>query len=802
MRRVIVLGSFLSLITSLTLLSGVEAATVADLLGQARQAQGQARSLKSGGTGEKIRATEILGPIVLGLVGASDLSQAAQSQRATVREVYDILNSPLEDIYESAFSHINAMQKSIMDQDGDLEALYETREWKDAQTVASQSLYFLNWLRFIGSFVSDGQKRKELLQKASDGFSEFTGGQHWTPLKRESLFGRALCEKELRQFDWAIRDLELLLGDTGLPSDMDRKVRSTLADAKARRSSKGSEPDDEPAAAPPPPTPDDMAKAYLQKAQSLFDQSQKETGEKREKTRLEARAYLEEVKKKWETWKERAEAVEKAELTAEEVAAIEEEKNPFLPWKEALEHLRQSDYVAAVPLLKNVLTSNDPRAAAYRRDARYYLGVGLFQQKEYRAAMTQLEEFFGNDGAPPRYGADAAYLRFKASEALYSKGATEETTKLYLDATKDMLRRYPNHKSAFEAYFRLGEYEQSHGNYIVATDYYQKVTGDVPFRVRADYATLQSYFSLVDALEEKKAIPISENDLWKRIAPSIQSFWKSSAALEQNPTQTQQMPLREYRGRVTFLNTILLAKNMDANAGAIITLLADFEKKYPEQEKAFEAVARTRIIALQKTGQFAELEKSIDAIMARYQPAQQQELLKGLPQVVAADVKRLEKQEDKESLLAAKRLLARLYADRLKRGEAFAPEESPDQFKYNLAQLYLDVKDHESASQLYQELRKGGAYSLASLAGLARIAEVKNELPQANTYWEELLKGSQVGDPLWFHGTHGIAQIHAKQNNPEQACRTISAAFVMIKRVTDPGLKKKIQDLSMQTCRK
>ena len=799
MRRVIVFSFFLFLMMNLVCLRLSEAATVSDLLGQARQIQGQVRSLKSGSTENKIRAIEILGPTVLGLVGASDLSQAAQNQRATVREVYELLNTPLEDIYDGAFNHINAMQKSIMDQDGDLEALYETREWKDAQTVASQSLYFLNWLRFIGSFVSDGQKRKELLQKASDGFSEFTVGKQWTPLKRESLFGRALCEKELRQFDWAVRDLELLLEDTNLPSDMDRKVRSTLADAKARRSSKGSDPEDEQA---PPPSPDDMAKAYLQKAQSLFDQSQKETGEKREKTRLEARAYVEEVKKKWETWKERAEAVEKAELTAEEVAAIEEEKNPFLPWKDAMEHLRKSEYVAAVPLLKEVLASNDPRATARRRDALYYLGVGLFQQKEYRDAIAQFNTFFGNDGAPPHYGPDAAYLRFKASEALYSRSATDETTKLYLGATKDLLRRYPNHKSAFEAYFRLGEYEQSHENYLVAADYYQKVTGDLPFRVRADYATLQSYFSLVDALEEKKPIGISENDLWKRIGPSLQSFWKNSAALDQNPAQAQQMPLREYRGRVTFLNTIFLAKNMDANAGAILNLLQDFEKKYPEQEKAFESVARTRLIALQKTGQFAELEKNVETIFARYQPEQQQELLKGLPQVLASDVKRLEKQEDKESLLAAKRTLARLYADRLKRGDAFAPEESPDQFKYNLAQLYLDVKDYDKASQLYLELRKGGAYSLAALAGLARIAEVKNELPQATTYWEELLKGSQVGEPLWFHGTHGIAQIQAKQGSQDQACKTISAAFVMIKRVADPGLKKKIQDLSVQTCKK
>lgn len=800
MRRVIVFGLFFSLIMGLLCLRLAEAATVADLLGQARQAQGQVRSLKSGSTDNKLRAVEILGPVVLGLVGASDLSQAAQSQRATVREVYELLNDPLEDIYDGAFSHINSMQKSIMDQDGDLEALYETREWKDVQTVASQSLYFLNWLRFIGSFVAETQKRKELLQKASDGFSEFTGGQHWTPLKRESLFGRALCEKELRQFDWAVRDLELLLEDTNLPSDMERKARSTLADAKARHSSKGAAQEDE--QAPPPPSPDDIVKAYLQKAQSLFDQSQKETGAKREKTRLEAQAYLEEVKKKGDVWKGRAEAIEKTELTAEEVAAIEEEKNPFLPWKDAMEHLRKSEYVQAVPLLREVLASNDPRATARRRDALYYLGVGLFQQKEYRDAIARLDDFFGNDGTPPRYGPDAAYLQFKASEALYSRSATEETTKLYLGATKDLLRRYPNHKSAFEAYFRLGEYEQSHGNYLVAADYYQKVTGDLPFRVRADYAVLQSYFSLVDALEEKKSIGISEKDLWQRIAPSLQSFWKNSAALDQNPAQAQQVPLRAYRGRVTFLNTIFLAKNMDANAGAIVNLLQDFEKKYPEQEKAFESVARTRLIALQKIGRFTEVEKEVEAISTRYNPEQQQELLKGLPQVLASDVKRLEKQEDKENLLAAKRTLARLYADRLQRGDAFAPEESPDQFKYNLAQLYLDVKDYDKASPLYLELRKGGAYSLPALAGLARIAEVKGELPQAATYWEELLKGSQVGDPLWFHGTHGIAQIQAKQGSQDQACKTISAAFVMIKRVADPGLKKKIQDLSLQTCKK
>jgi hypothetical protein len=645
-----------------------------------------------------------------------------------------------------------------------------------------------------------------LLQQAADGFSEFAVGQQGSQLKRESLFGRALCEKELRQYDWAIRDFELLLQDTALPSDMDRKVRAGLADAKARRTGKGADQEEENKGAPAPPSPDDIARAMLQKAQSLFDRSKKETGEAREKTRWEAIAYLEEVKKKGGTWKDQAETIARAEMTATETALLEEEKNPFPLWKEALEYLRKNEYPQAVPLLKEVVASEDPRAVAHRRDALYFLGVGLFQEKQYRETADRLTEFFSADGTPPRYGPDAAYLRFKAAERLYAntQPPTEEVTKLYLTAIKDFIRRYPNHKSIFEAYFRLGEYEQSREDYLAAVDAYQKVTGDLPFRIRADFATLQSYFALLDAIDEKKNVGISEKDLRQRIAPSLQAFWKDVAALEQNPSQAQQISskdLQDWRGRVTFLNTVFLGKDMDANAATIANLLQDFEKKYPEQKDAFDAVARTRLIVLEKTGRFVDLEKNVDNIFAHYTPEQQKELLKGLDQVLPRDIKKLDKGNDKDDLLAAKRTLARLYTERLKRGEAFAPEESPDQFKYNLAQLYLDVKDYDKAAQLYQELHQG-AYSLASLAGLAQLAAIKGDTNQALSYWDEMLKGTQVGDPLWFRGTYETAQLQASLGNKEQACKTVSSAFVMVGRVGDPGLKKKIQDLSLQTCKK
>jgi tetratricopeptide (TPR) repeat protein len=137
----------------------------------------------------------------------------------------------------------------------------------------------------------------------------------------------------------------------------------------------------------------------------------------------------------------------------------------------------------------------------------------------------------------------------------------------------------------------------------------------------------------------------------------------------------------------------------------------------------------------------------------------------------------------------------------LQRNEGFAEDESPARFKYELAQLYLDVKDYDKATPLYQELQQG-AYSLVSLAGLAQIAEVKGEQEQALSYWEEMLKGTQVGDPLWFRGTFEVAQLHVTIGNTDLACRTISTTRPMLGRLGDQGLKKKIQDFTGQSCGK
>ena len=169
------------------------------------------------------------------------------------------------------------------------------------------------------------------------------------------------------------------------------------------------------------------------------------------------------------------------------------------------------------------------------------------------------------------------------------------------------------------------------------------------------------------------------------------------------------------------MHAVYLSHDMDANAEQIVSFLEGFEEKYPKQPEAFETVARTRLVALQKTGRYTELARDVDTILERYQPDKQEELLAGLSGVLEKDIRKLRRQDDKDSELIAKRTLTRLHEAWLKNDGEFAEDQSPDRFHYDLAQLYLDTQQYDKAELIYKDLeQKQGAYALVAIVGWPR----------------------------------------------------------------------------------
>ena len=135
------------------------AASLAELRAQAQSA---GLSPGSGGAGEQA-ALDRLGRIALAFLDAADGGDAGAAG------TYEAIAGPLERSYESHRQALDRMSQSVIDADGDMDAMAESPTYKEHQALAAQALYYLNWLRYRGALLYGAAKRRELLDKAAAG---------------------------------------------------------------------------------------------------------------------------------------------------------------------------------------------------------------------------------------------------------------------------------------------------------------------------------------------------------------------------------------------------------------------------------------------------------------------------------------------------------------------------------------------------------------------------------------------------------------------------------------------------------
>jgi hypothetical protein len=180
-------------------------------------------------------AVERLSGPALAFVALSDRDSLAGKRGGKARRAaYEAISAPIEDIYELNSGSIERSVQKIIDEDGDLEALYETPAFQESQSVAAHALYLLNWLHYYGARLYEGEERSALLQEARRGFSEFAVGDRRSDLLTESLLGRGLCHLELKELKYAIRDLRAVAEDAEAAAQRRGKARLALLDAHVR----------------------------------------------------------------------------------------------------------------------------------------------------------------------------------------------------------------------------------------------------------------------------------------------------------------------------------------------------------------------------------------------------------------------------------------------------------------------------------------------------------------------------------------------------------------------------------------
>jgi len=791
------------LISGVLIASPVLAQSAGELRLQAKQVAAEIATQKAGGTldvAAQQRAIERLGKLSLAFIELCDRvanSGGESRERDGLRAAYEAVNEPLEGLYTQNSNSLERMAKQVMDADGDLEALYDTPAFKDAQVVATHSLYYLNWLHFYGARLYDGAARRELLEKAQRGFSEFAVGDRRTELLIESLLGRGLCHLELGNVEFAVHDLQAVINDPQTSAERKAKARLALLDGYVRSGN----------AAEALKLSDQMLGSggraqdnliRFLRARALLDAAKKAGGTEAERYRQQALSTMEQLRKAGSGWDEKV-----AALLASSVDDPEKwaggASSPFAKWELAKLLVQKGDYKQAAPLLEGVANSTDADLRKHQGEAHYFLGLAKFQAGDYAAAAADLDVALQED--KPAYGADAAYLRFKALEALVAKDPGQAgLAARYEQAVRDCVEKYPDHKSAFEAQFRLGELLQAQGKFAEAIQAYAQVqrAGDAGFALRAQFATLQCEFELLQAMNQHT--PSAERTrLRGDIAAGLQQFDSPAAQYEQRGGKTDSVPLGQMRAKVAVMKAVQGTLQSPANDQAVLDALTGFEKRFPDQQELLPQVTRLRLVAYQHLGRFADADAEVQThgrlLLAKDGRAPDAKALEELAVGFVREGARRKNAEGPAANQAAEQVALRLYE------LLVADSEGGSKTKLTLARLYENTGAVQKSAALYAEVLQANGDSLAALRGLGRTAETEKHLPAALGYWQRLTKTARAGDLPWYEGSYEVARLTQATGKTQESCAQLQQLKPAIPGLSDADLRQKLDALYKQVCR-
>ena len=765
-----------------------------DLRGSAREIAGEIATQRSGGkldvTAQQ-RAVERLGRLTLSFISLSDRASYAGGEareREGLTGSYEAISTPLQEIYDRNSGTLERLAKQVMDEDGDLEALYETPEFKNAQAVASQALYFLNWLHYYGARLYDGARRTQLLEMAQRGFSEFAVGDRRSDLLVESLLGRGLCHLELGHSEFAVHDLKAVAADPQASPERRSKAQLALLDAYVRAGNVGEALRlSEQLLGSGDRTADNWIR-FL-RIRALLNGVRSAAGADAERYRQQALTLMDQLRRAGPGWEDKVAALAQTGIDTPEKWAGNA-NNPFARWEVAKMLAQKGDYQHAMPLLEQFVNSSDAELRRHQGEAHYLLGLAKFHAGQHQEAADRLEAALQNPS--PSYAADAAYMRFKAYEAVAAKTPEASAAERYERAVRDYLTKYPNHRSAFEAQFRLGELLQARKQFADALGAYAQVKGDPAFELRARFAILQCDFELLQG-DDRRMPEAQRAALVKDIGNGLQLFDQQVAAYESRKGPTDSVPLAQMRAKTTVMKAVY-ATLQEPSDPTVIETLAGFEKKYPEQADLLPQVARLRLATLQRLGRFREAEAEVQQhgplLLASYgAPA--------IEELAVAFVREGAKRNgsgDAAANQAAQQVALRLYE------QLVSDSEGSAKTKLTLARLYENTGDLTKAAALYTEGLQANASSLAALRGLGRIAEAEKRLPDALGYWQQLGKAVRPGDAPWYEASYQVARLTDAMGKKPESCAQLQQLKPAMPGLSDADLRQRLDDLYKQVC--
>lgn len=755
----------------------VHAASLADLRAQAQSA---GLSPGSGGAGEQA-AIDRLGRIALQFL---DVADAGDSGAASA---YEAIAGPLERSYEIHRQALDRMNQSVIDADGNMDAMMESPAYKEHQALAAQALYYLNWLRYRGALFYGGAKRRDLLEKAASGFGEFATAQSDNPIVVESRLGRGLAYLELDHVDWAITDFEAVAQTKNASPERVRKAQLALAEcylrvgrsADALRASKQ---------ALDGATPADLPRARYTRARALLMAAASQPAQKAT-YQGEASSLLAQLQGEGGPWAARASQIVRNGLDNPKNWAGPKAKDvppPPSDWDVTRQLVASGKFKEAIPKLEQVLAATDEENKKNQSEARYLLGLARFRTGDLAGAITVFDQVVEDKSS--KYRDDAGYLRFKASEARYAADPSAANQPAYEQALVAFLREFSKHKAAPEARFRLGELRQRQEKYAEAVVEYEQVKGDQAFEVRARFATAQC---LVKQLEQTPEGQRPDPALMARARAALDAYW--TLTRDRDPKSFGDAPVGDFNGQASLMSAYLVALADKPDYEAALGWLNGFEEKYPKLAANEEPqIVKLRLLALSRLGRLepAAVEAARPAV-ATLDP----NYLDDLATRFLTTAAREQAAGHAEAAAAGKAAALALSEHALKGTDTAAL--SPvvrRRLQSTAASLREEKGDLDAALALYRAVLQEAPDTVSARAGAARILEKQGKIAEARSLWDVIVDGP-AGKQGWLEAHYQSARLSVALGEQARACTVLRKVPTDLLVNTNAETPKKIQEL-------
>ena len=725
----------------------------------------------------KIKAGALLGDIRLLLVDIQSINKKAISKLG---------ESHLESIKEPA-------------------VFFKSDAWQKPHALVSLSSYWLGWNDYYTGLplADDDPRKKKLMEEAISSFSLAFPDLNEDTMIAETLLGRALCYKELKEYEKATDDL--ISAKSMLTKENELFFKILFEEAGIRFQTGEL----------------DQALGLLDDFFESFPDAMIPERVSIEGNRLRAKILLALLEKdelnpaKEANTANKAKAFDRFKKLADGSKQLGVEFYRYVKAHATeLENLSyealgiwgtaavgdylfdRNNYTDAIGYYLHLNITPEALPDELLSDIWFRLADIYHKQEEWQKAIGFLDMLVKKFPGGP-HTSEASGLFYAAALKLYMAEANEQTYSQYIEAAKTYTTHCQGCPELSEAHFQLGKYYQKKGQAEKANLEYSLVGTDSPNFGIAQYPLLQ------DITEQLKHLERQEQGKSEKAAKLYAEGIKRITDLQnQQPGKEGEGLSKTQAAHMVILKAALYGYGPQTAAKETLKCLDEFEQHYPAEKKLILSAKMLRIDAYYALGMLTEVQTEITGVFPSGQIdpdhfAFLQELGNRLHRESAMPREPKDKNISDHQRAAAHMIYEKLYQISVD-NSAYRAEK--DAIQNRMAEMYMNEDNRVKAIELYEEILQKNPQSASAAYNLGAIYEKNGQWAEALENWQRFSEQSEVGSYHWYESRYRTARAFVELGKRDMACNIIKTTFSLHPEKGDDNLVKKLQVMQLELC--